>query len=79
MPVPNIIKIFQTIEKLWSTQEFGLEICSGQITRKKTKQKLSFLHETLLLDPIYVPMKYYQIISNSIGVKPAQDFWFQGT
>ena len=30
MPLPNIIKLFQTIYKLWSAQEFGLEIHSGE-------------------------------------------------
>ena len=41
MPLPNIIKIFQTIMKLLSAQEFGLEIYSV-FTRKRTKQELSF-------------------------------------
>ena len=67
MPLPNIIKIFQTIKKLWSAQKFGLDICSGEITRKRTKQELSFLHETLLHELIYVPTQYFQIISNSMG------------
>ena len=31
-----IIKIFQTIKKSLSAQEFGLEIYSGEITRKKS-------------------------------------------
>ena len=44
MPLPNIIKIFQTIKKLLSAQTFGLEIYSGDFTRKRTKQELSFLH-----------------------------------
>ena len=39
MALPNIIKIFQTIKKLLSAQKFGLEICSGEITRKKNKVK----------------------------------------
>ena len=68
MPLLNIIKIFQTIKKLLSVQEFGLEIYSAEFTRKRTKQELSLLHVTLLLDLIYVPTKYYQIFSNSIGV-----------
>ena len=67
MPLRNIIKIFQTNKKLWNAQEFGYGIHSGKITRKRTEQELSFLHVTLLLDPIYVPIKYYQIISNSMG------------
>ena len=32
-------KIFQTIMKLQSAQEFGLEIHSGEITRKKKQNK----------------------------------------
>ena len=39
MPVPNMIKIFQTIKKLWNAQEFGLEIGLGQIKKKKKKKK----------------------------------------
>ena len=62
MPLLNIIKIFQI-----GAQEFGLEIRSGEMTRKKNKE-MTFLHVILLLDLIYVPTKYYQIISNSIGV-----------
>ena len=58
MPLSIIIKIFQNIKKLLNAQEFGLEIYSGEITRKKiTKQELCFLHGTFLLDPIYVPTK----------------------
>ena len=44
----NIIKIFQTVKKLWSAQEYGLEIRSGEIARKRTKQGLSFLYGTIL-------------------------------
>ena len=72
LPLPNIIKIFQTIKKIWSAQGFGLGICSGEIIRTSREQELSFLHATLLLDLIYVPIKYYQIISNSmVGDKTA--------
>ena len=39
MPVPDIIKIFQTIKKLWSAQEAGLEIHSGEITQEKEQSK----------------------------------------
>ena len=35
LPVPNI-KIFQTIKKLWSAQEFGLESFMGELD-KRTK------------------------------------------
>ena len=33
--LPNIIKIFQTIKKLWSAQESCLEIRSGEITGRR--------------------------------------------
>ena len=73
----NIIKILKTF-KLWSAQEFGLEIRSEKITRKRTKQELS-LHVTLLHDLIYVPSQYFQVISNSIGVMACTIFQLQGT
>ena len=50
-----------------NAREFDLELYSVECTRKRTKQELSFLHVTLLLDLIYVPPKYYQIISDSMG------------
>ena len=55
----NIIKIFQTINKLWSAQKYGLGIHSGEKLEKRIKQELSFLHATLSLDLIhvYVPIK----------------------
>ena len=75
MPVLNIIKIFQTI-KLWSAQKFGLETRSGELTRKRKTQELFFLHATRLLDLIYIPIKYYQIISNRMGVISCTKFRF---
>ena len=67
MPLQNIIKIFQTIKKSLSAQKFGLEMYSVERTRKRTKQELSFLQVTYLLDLIYVLPKYNQIISDSKG------------
>ena len=78
MPLPNIIRIFQTIKKLQSAEEFGLEICSGETTRKRTEQVLSFLHVTLQLDLIYVPTIYYQFTSNSMDVMAFTRFLLQG-
>ena len=46
IPLPNIIKICQTIKKLWHTQEFDTEIHSGEVTRKQQLRALSFLHVT---------------------------------
>ena len=66
MPLQNIIKIFQTIKRSLGEQDFGLGIYSVECKIKRTKQESSFLHVTLLLDLIYVPSKYYQIISDSM-------------
>ena len=60
MPLQNIIKIFQTIKKLWRAQKFGLEICSGEVTRKRMEQELIFLHAIQFLD-LYSYM--YNILS----------------
>ena len=77
-PYLCLYKIFQAIKKSLSAQEFGSEIYSVECTRKRTKQELSFLHVTLLLDLIYVPPKYYQIISDSMGVIACTTFQIQG-
>ena len=78
MPLPTIMKIFQTIKKLWSAQEFGLEIRSWEIIKKRTEQELSFLHATILHDLIIAPTIYYQIISNSMGLMACTRFWLRG-
>ena len=78
MLLPNIIKIFQNIKKLWSAQEFGWEIHSGEITRIRMEQKFSFLHANFLLDMIYIPTIYYQIISYSMGAMASTRFLLPG-
>ena len=72
MSPPNIIKLSQTVLEFWPAQDFGFR---GD---KYIEQELSFLHVTLLLDLIYVPTKYYQIISNSIGVMSCIRFQLEG-
>ena len=79
MPLPNIIKIFQTINKLWHTQEFGLEIHSGKITRKKNHSRCcpSSMQHFFLTRYMSLP----NIIKLSQAVWelwPAQDFSFRG-
>ena len=71
MRLPNI-KIFQTIMKLWSAQEFCLEILSGEITRKRTEQDLFFLQAALLLDVIYVPTIFIKLSQIVWELWPAQ-------
>ena len=61
MFLPNIIKLSQTVWELWPEQDFGFRGV------KYIKQKLSFLQAPLLLDLIYEPTKYCQIISHSNG------------
>ena len=72
MSPPNTIILSQTVWELWPAQDFGF--------RGDTyiKQELYFLQTKPLLDLIYIPTKYYQIISNSIGVMASQDFDFRG-
>ena len=60
MPLPNGIKIFQSIKKLWSAQEFGVEICSGEITSKK-QNRIVFLACDI---PTWPDMCPYQILLN---------------
>ena len=43
MTLSNIIKIFQTIKKIWSAHEFGLEIDIGEIVRKQNKARVVLL------------------------------------
>ena len=58
MPLPNIIKYFKPY-----TQEFGLEIHSGEVTRKQPQQRLPVLHLTHLLVITNASTKYYQNMS----------------
>ena len=60
-------------------KKFGLEFCSGEVTRRRPKQVMSFLHAVLLLDLIYVPTNYYQNYLKQYGsYGPAEDFGFRG-
>ena len=63
MSPPNIIKLSQTVWELWPAQDFGFR---GD---KYIKQKLSFLHATLLLDLIYVPTRALEILKSE-SVQP---------
>ena len=76
MPLQNIIQIFQTIKKSLGAQVFGLVI-KWSVKEKRTRQELSFMHVTLLLDLIYVPSKYHhfffrQYVSYSLHKISAQ-------
>ena len=51
------IKKFKTIKKLWHTQEFGLEIRSGQVTRKKQQQRNTYRPYLCLYQ---ISLKYFK-------------------
>ena len=63
MPIGPYLCLHQILSKYFKphTQEFGLEIHSGEVTSKQPQQRLSLLHATHL---IYASSKYYQNISN---------------
>ena len=60
------------------TQEFGLEIHSGEGTGKQPQQRLSLLHVTHLLVVTNASTKYYQNMSTGIKVMERTRFWLQG-
>ena len=60
------------------TQEFGLEINSGEVTRKQPQQRLSLLHATHLLVVTNATTKYYQNMSKGIKVMERTRFGLQG-
>ena len=59
-------------------KEFGLEIHSGEVTRKQPQQRLSLLHVTHLLVVTNASTKHYQNMSKSIKVMERTRFWLQG-
>ena len=78
MPLPISSKHFKPLRS-YGVHKNWPRYCSGEIIRKRTEQKLSFLHETLLLYLIYIPTIYNQIISNSIGVMACTRFLIRGS
>ena len=79
MPLPNIIKIFQTFKKLWSTQESGVEIHSGEITRKKEQSNCpSCMWHSYLTWCMSLPNMMNFFSQTIWELWPAQDFCFRG-
>ena len=75
----QILRPYQILSKYFKpyTHEFGLEIHSGEVTRKQPQQRLSFLHATCLLVLIYASRKYYQNISNYYEVIEYTRMWLR--
>ena len=76
MPTGPYLCLYQTLTKYFkpNTQEFGLEIHSGEVTGKQQQQGLFLLHVTHLL----VVTKHYQNMSKGIKVMECTRFWLQG-
>ena len=78
--LPNMIKKCLRVSKLWSAQGWGYNISdSGEITTStyRIQWELSLMHGTCLL-VLFIPTKYYQITSNSMGVTACRLFQLQG-
>ena len=73
MPLPNIIKLSQTVWELWPAQDFGFR---GD---RYIKQELSFLHATLLLDLIIYLPNIIKLSQTVWELWPAQGFDFRGS
>ena len=80
MPTGHYLCLYQTLTKYFKphTQEFGLEIHSGEVTRKQLQQRSSLLHVTHLLVVTNASTKHYQNVSKGIKVIECTRFWLQG-
>ena len=84
--LPNIIKVCLRVSKLWPAQDFRFTErdnsnfipCVVISTAQGIKLELSLLHPTHLLVFLFIPTKYYQIISNTMGVMACTRFRLQG-
>ena len=68
MPIGPYLCLYQTLTKYFKqhTQEFGLEIHSGEVTRKQPQQRLSLLHVTYLL-----------VVTNASGYQTLSKYVYQ--
>ena len=80
MPTGPYLCLYQILTKYFKphTQEFGLEIHSGEITGNQPQQRLSLLHVTHLLVFTNASTKYYQNMSKVVKVLERTRFWLQG-
>ena len=77
MPTGPHLCLYQILTKYFKphTQEFGLEIHSGEVTEKQPQQRLCLLHVTHILVITNASIKYYQRVSK---LWSAQNFGFKG-
>ena len=81
IPTGLLLHFYQTLSKYaLGYQSYGLHktSVSGEITTQQIRKELSLLHATCLLVLLFIPTKYYQIISNSMGVTACTNFRLQG-
>ena len=78
MPLQNIIKIFQTLNKLWSAKEYGFEIYSGEITKKKQSKSFFSCMWHFALTWYMSPPNIIKLANTVWEIWPAQDFSFRG-
>ena len=80
MPTGPYLCLYQTLTKYFKphTQEFGLDIHSGEVIRKQSQQRLSLLHVTHLLVITNASTKHYQNMSMGTKVMERKDFGFRG-
>ena len=81
IPTGPLLHFHQTLSKyVLVYKSYGLHkiSASGEITTQQIKWELSLLYATRLLVLLFLPTKYYQIISNSMGVMACTRFLLQG-
>ena len=78
MPTGLYLCLYQTKYFKPHTQEFGLEIHSGAVTRKQPQQRLLLSHVIHLPVVTNASTKHYQNMSKSIKVRECKDFGFRG-
>ena len=81
IPTGPLLHFHQTLSKyVLVYKSYGLHkiSASGEITTQQIKWELSLLYATCLLVLLFLPTKYYQIISNSMGVMACRRFLLQG-
>ena len=81
IPSRPLLHFYQILSKyVLGYQSYGLHkiSASGEKTTLRIKRELSLLNATSLLVLLSIPTKYYQIISNKMGVMASTRFRLQG-
>ena len=76
--LPNITKLCLRVSKLWRTQGWVYSFCFRRDNQIANKVRVVSLALDMPTGPPLQPTKYYQIISNSMGVMAYTRFQLQG-